>query len=175
MSDKELLTKYKGTRKVYMRSIENCERDTLDIIENFHLGDENQITKLISAKTSLNDKLNKVREFDDRILELLNQDESESELENILVRDDKVNELIVRIERCIFKSTHENVNPPSHISVNSSTSSNNDHLKINLPELVISKFQGDIIDWQGFWDQFNSAIHSNQTISDIKILFFYDI
>ena len=153
MSDAEL-AKFKGTRKVYMRSIDNTERDTLDIIKNFKLGDENQITKLISAKTSLNEKLIKVREFDNHILELLNQEESESELENILVRDDKINELIVKIERCIYKSSHENISTSSSVSANISiyisTNSNNqptDQLKVNLPELVISKFQGDIIEW----------------------------
>ena len=29
------------------------------------------------------------------------------------------------------------------------------------------KFDGDIINFQGFWDQFQSAIHSNNAISDI--------
>ena len=124
MSEKELLTKYKGIRNVYMRSINNCERETLEIIDNFHSGDENQVTKLLSSKASLSDKLIKDREFDDPILQLLNQDDSEAELENILVRDDKIHELIIKIERCIFKSTHGIINPPSTVSINFSTTSN---------------------------------------------------
>ena len=165
MSEKELLSKYKGTRNVYMRSINNCERETLEIIDCFHSGDENQVTKLLSSKASLSDKLIKVWEFDDRILQLLNQDDSEAELENILVRDDKIHELIIKIERCIFESTHESINPPSTVSINSSTTSND--VRVKLPELKISVFQGDITSWQGFWDQFEAAIHSNTSISDI--------
>ena len=165
MSEKELLTKYKGTRNVYMRSINNCERETLEIIGNFHSGDENQVTKLLSSKASLSDKLIKDRELDDPILQLLNQDDSEAELENVLVRDDKIHELIIKIDRCIFKSTHGTINPPSTVSINSSTTRND--VRVKLPELKISVFQGDITSWQGFWDQFEAAIHSNTPISDI--------
>ena len=145
MPEKKLLTKYKGTRNVYMRSINKCERKTLEIIDNFHSGDENQVTKLLCSKASLSDKLIKVREFDDRILQLLNQDDSEVELENILVQDDKIHELIIKIERCIFKSTHGSINPPSTVSINSSTTSND--VRVKLPELKISVFQGDITSW----------------------------
>ena len=67
-----------------MRSINNCERD------------RNQVTKLLSSKASFSDKLIKVRGFDDRILQLLNQDDSEAELENILLRDDKIHDKIHR-------------------------------------------------------------------------------
>ena len=52
MSEKELLTKYKGTRNVYKRSINNCKRETLEIIDNFHSGDESQVTKLLPSKAS---------------------------------------------------------------------------------------------------------------------------
>ena len=81
------------------------------------------------------------------------------ELENILVRDDKIRELIIKIERCIFKSTHESINPPSTVSINSSTTSND--VRVKLSELKISVYQGDITSSQGFWDQFEPAIHSN--------------
>ena len=40
-------------------------------------------------------------------------------------------------------------------------------VKVKLPKLEISKFDGDIINFRGFWDQFNSAIHSNDSINDI--------
>ena len=165
MSEKELLTKYKETRNVYICSINNCKRETLEIIDNFHSEEENQVTKLFSSKASLSNKLIKVQEFNDGILQLLNQDDSEVELENILVRDDKIHELIIKIERCIFKSTHESINPPFTVSINSSTTSND--VRVELPELRISVFQGDITSWQGFWYQFEAAVHSNTSISDI--------
>ena len=35
------------------------------------------------------------------------------------------------------------------------------------PKLEISKFNGNILNWQSFWDQFNLAIHTKTNISDI--------
>ena len=40
-------------------------------------------------------------------------------------------------------------------------------IPIKLPKLEISKFNGKILNWQDFWDQFNSAIHTMTNISDI--------
>ena len=53
-----------------------------------------------------------------------------------------------------------------NVSINSSNESTAS--KIKLTTLQISKFNGDITTWQSFWDQFNSAIHSNDEISDIN-------
>ena len=42
------------------------------------------------------------------------------------------------------------------------------NIKVQLSKLEIVKFDGDIINWQSFWDQFYSAIHSNNRISDVN-------
>jgi hypothetical protein len=36
-----------------------------------------------------------------------------------------------------------------------------------LPKMQLPEFSGDPLAWQGFWDQFQVAIHSNTRISDI--------
>ena len=38
---------------------------------------------------------------------------------------------------------------------------------VKLPKLEIKKFDGTITSWQAFWDQFSTAIHSNNAISKI--------
>ena len=48
--------------------------------------DENHITKLLSIKNSINDKLRKVWELDDTILSILEQKDAEQELETNLSR-----------------------------------------------------------------------------------------
>ena len=40
-------------------------------------------------------------------------------------------------------------------------------VRVKLPKLELSKFDGDIINWQGFWDQFLIAIHENDSLADI--------
>ena len=61
MANNELLARHKGTRNVNIRSISNSEREAVDIISNFQMTDENHITKLLSIKNSVNDKLRKKR------------------------------------------------------------------------------------------------------------------
>ena len=98
-----MLLEEKGNRNVYLRSISNSKQEALDIISNFQMTDENHITKLLSIKNSINDKLRKVRELDDTILSILEQEDAEKELETVLFRNDRIQELIVKIERCMNK------------------------------------------------------------------------
>ena len=39
--------------------------------------------------------------------------------------------------------------------------------KVKLPKLTIKKFNGDLTKWFTFWDSFESAIHSNTTLSNV--------
>ena len=162
----ETLVRLRGAPKIYLRSIKNSERDILEMIENFSIDDENPTIKLTSAKVSLQDRINKVKQQDEEILKILKTEDMENELEQILIREEHFQILIARIERCLSK-------PKIHVDRNSLSSSNssplpvNESVKVKLPKLEISKFNGDVIDRQGYWDQFCSAIHENNSISDI--------
>ena len=89
-----ILLKHKGTRNVYLRNISNSEREVLDIISNFEVTDESHTTKLLSTRNSINDKLREVRELDDTILSILEQEDAEQELETVLSRDDRIQDLL---------------------------------------------------------------------------------
>ena len=66
----ETLVRLRGTQKIYPRSIKSRERDILETIENFSIDDENLTIKLTSAKVSLQDKINKVKQQDEEILKI---------------------------------------------------------------------------------------------------------
>ena len=84
----------KGNLNVYLQSISNGKQEALDIISNFQMTDENHITKLLSIKNSINDKLRKVRELDNTMLSILEQQDVEKELETALSRNDRIQKLI---------------------------------------------------------------------------------
>ena len=135
--------------------------------------DENHIINLLSIKNSINDKLRKLWELDDAILSILEQKNTEQELETNLSRDDRIQELIVKIERCMNKVLKESIEPSRVMSSSSpSLLSHNPEVKVKLPKLEISKFDGDIINFRGFWNQFNSAINSNDSINDIDKFYY---
>ena len=162
----ETLVRLHRARKTYLRSIKNSERDTLEIIESFSKDDENSTIKLTSAKVSLQDRINKDKQQNEEILKILKTEDMENELEEILVREEKSQILITRTEYCLSK-------PKILVDWNSLPSSNssplpvNESVKVKLPKLEISKFHGDVINWQGFWDQFCSAIQENNSVREI--------
>ena len=164
-----LLTRLKGSKRVYLRHMKNMERSILDEIGTFSCENEEQTTKLTGLKNGLLEKIDKVKEIDQKILDILPQEESEKELEDILVLEDLNFELLAKIDRYLKKTPP----PPSlsslDISNQGSTSGTTQiqDVKVKLPKLELSKFDGDIINWQGFWDQFLIAIHENDSLADI--------
>ena len=97
------------------------------------------------------------------------------ELDESLARNDNFHELFVKIDMCLKTLENELLNislnnrPPSSADSetrNFSVASN--PLKIKLPELNISKSDGDVTNWQTFLQQFESAIHLNDTLDNIN-------
>ncbi|XP_053376643.1 uncharacterized protein LOC128547613 [Mercenaria mercenaria] len=37
-----------------------------------------------------------------------------------------------------------------------------------LPKFSLPNFNGNILEWQAFWDSFSSAVHSNQNLTDVQ-------
>ena len=81
------------------------------------------------------------------------------------MREDSNFKIIAKIDRCLSKI------PPAGIlnslSISNTTPSVSQDAKVKLPKLELPNFDGDIINWRGFWDQFQVAIHENKTIAEI--------
>ena len=48
-----------------------------------------------------------------------------------------------------------------------SSSANSKTVRVKLPKLEVRKFSGKLEEWQEFWDSFESAIHSNDSLSNV--------
>ena len=59
-----LLTRLKGSKRVYLRHMKNMERSILDEIGTFPCENEEHITKITGLKNGLLEKINKVKEID---------------------------------------------------------------------------------------------------------------
>ena len=85
-------------------------------------------------------------------------------MDSIITRDDKLRLILTKLEQNFKK-----VNIGSS-SVHSSSISNGheqNDVKVRFPKLTIKKFNGVTGNWPSFWDQYDSAIHQKQNISDI--------
>ena len=96
---------------------------------------------------------------------MLEQKDAEIELNNTLVCNDQILRLIASTKEASNKNGN---NGASLISNSSSTSNKNVDKDIcKLPILVIKELDGSVLNWQTFWDQFESTIHSKKNISNI--------
>ena len=64
----------------------------------------------------------------------------------------------------------------AHINTNASNNNGQSAPQIStsstqfskLPKLTLPTFDGDILQWQSFWDYFESSIHSNGNLTDVQ-------
>ena len=162
------LQRLRRTRKVYLRAANNTERQITDIADSLDPSNETLVIQLTALKNSYQEKFNKIKELDNEIINLLKPEESEKELEEIIPREDNFLLIFAKLDRALSKV------PPiesfSTLSVKEHTNEGRNSskpVKVKLPELVIKKFNGNILEWQSFWGQFSSAIHQKDYISDI--------
>ena len=86
----EALGSHRETRQVYIRHVSNAERKILNILQNFEPENEESVTVLESLRDGLTDKLIKIKAIDDSILALLDQKDSEKELDDIVTLNNKL-------------------------------------------------------------------------------------
>ena len=161
----EALTRLRGTRAVYLRHTNNLERSILDKIVTFSCENEDQISELQGLRSGFSEKPEKIKELDEKLLELLPQKDSESEIEVIVMRENSNFKIIAKIDRCLSEIPLAGI--LNSLSISNRTPSVSQDAKVKLPKLELSKLDGDIINWKGFWDQFQVAIHENETIAEI--------
>ena len=95
---------------------------------------------------------------------MLKTEEYENELDEIVTRDDKSIQILTKVEHVLHKikiKESKNIPPVQKLTLQ-------DNEAKDIPvKLEISKFNGNILNWQGFCDEFNSAIHTKTNILDI--------
>ena len=111
--------------------------------------------------------------LDEDILNLLQQDEMETELEEILKRDDDLETLrvrvTVRVERLLEKEKRGRKSPsPVSNRVGTSVQSVVEDKRVKLPRLEIHKFDGNVLNWSTFWDRFTSSIDDATGINEVE-------
>ena len=75
-----LLTRLNGIKRFYLRHMKNMDRNILDEIGTFSCENEEQIIKLTGLKNVILEKIDKVKEIDQKVLDILPQEDSEEEL-----------------------------------------------------------------------------------------------
>ena len=113
--------------------------------------------RIIAIRDTLQQKLNKVNELNNEILDLIDED-------NIAEEDEKATTFQIFANqnlRAINKFISDKEETISTVSSNSSR-------LIRLPKLNLKPFDGQPENWHEFWDTFTHAVHENESISDVQ-------
>ena len=70
---------------------------------------------------------------------------------------------LVNSENESQEHAQESIRTMPHTSVSVSSS-----IYHRLPKLELPVFEGDVLEWQLFWDSYESAVHTNQSLSDVQ-------
>ena len=139
------------------------------------------LEKLHQWKLSLNEKLVKLRTFNDEVLASIEDDAIAEEIEQADMFSERLQQSICHVEQLI--STHRNT-PPTHGNSPTTTTTGTgaaseprpEHRvtpatdagsRVKLPKLVLKTFNGDLTKWEAFWSTFESSIHLNPSLSAV--------
>ena len=80
-----------------------------------------------------------------------------------LEEEDDLIILLAKLERLQFECSHK-------VKKLLSTGSAVDGKGVKLPKLDVPTFDGDILNWRQFWEQFSVSVHDRRTLSDAEKL-----
>ncbi|CAB4040850.1 PREDICTED: uncharacterized protein LOC107340613, partial [Paramuricea clavata] len=139
------------------------------VIQNYDSSNESRLRQL---KISLEERLKKLKSLDEEILEVIEDSEITSEIEESGEFTKNIYGAIVEIDSVLSKSklhqqlenNGDNLNGEAE-SLSQSNGSKNKHAK--LPKLVLNTFYGEPTQWLSFWNCFESAVNKNDELSKV--------
>jgi hypothetical protein len=153
----------------------------VDYQENFNSSDEREsyLKQLKLQFSILVEKRNTFQRRYDMLLSADSDDDAEKQ-KNV---DDQIEQdalfLIEVNERIVRTSTHINdleIQAKGEKKITDQITngdaanrmiSTNNKVTVKLPKLTLTKFDGNVLLWQEFWDSFESSVHNNQSLSNV--------
>ncbi len=174
----EVLKKQKKIRGGHRGHVKKLLTQVEELISNFEPSLQDQLSQ---RKILLREKLDTLKNLDNKILELIDDKDGDDAIVNEVTEASKITDGItwamVRIDSTL-KSLQVNFPPISTSSAltgsphagilsNGATTASNVEVHAKLPKLQMKKSSGRPTEWQAFIDCFDSAIHSNPKLGDI--------
>ncbi|XP_065682124.1 uncharacterized protein LOC136095424 [Hydra vulgaris] len=117
--------------------------------------------RLNSCSENLSLKLNLIQTLDNEILTMIDDEDAiDTEINESSQFLDEIQLLITRAQNFLKALNKSEVASKSIIT---SCQSN-----VNLPKITLEKFDGTILNWRRFWEQFKTTIGDNNTLNDVE-------
>ena len=129
------------------------------------------VTTLKAYKLNYEEQIKKINEVDVEIANLCtNQEELEAEMESTLLANDIFFCTLSKINEQLAKATETEDKRNTVVSHEVSPASTRvlaAEQKVKLPKIELKTFDGNILNWQQFWDQFESSVHTQRGLSRV--------
>ena len=116
MSDKEELSKLRGSHKVYRRRMESLETEIQALLRRFDIQNQEHRDELRAYKTKYQSKIEEIKTVDSKVLNFLSQ------LTENLIREDAFIDVMTKIDDVLTKIYNLETNNSEHSSVRQTTS-----------------------------------------------------
>ena len=121
--------------------------------------DNNEDVKLKQLQTSLISKSAQLEQLDEAIQEIISEDDLTDEIQKSIEYNVKIREALQKIE-----SYFQNEN-----AVKKAQNTSISQASVKLPKLELPKFTGNKIEFQAFWDMFETAVLNNAALSKVQM------
>ena len=130
--------------------------------------------KVIANREMLSTKIQLIKSYDEQILDSI---DTEADMEREIFQSSKfeksVSEFIISINMWLKSHANEAMSDGTvpYPVQNSNLQNSNISVRPRLPRQEIPPFSGDPLQFQSFWDTFDSSIHSNTSLAPINRFF----
>ncbi len=127
---------------------------------------EMNLTRLRSLRSNYEAQIAKIAKASEEVQNLLTEEQEITEdMENSLLECDLHFDVLAKIEACLEGAAKKDVKVPLSTPTKSTSSSSS--VRVKVPKIDMPTFDGDILKWQTFWDQFESCVHNQSDMSEI--------
>jgi hypothetical protein len=157
-------------RKYLQRLDEAKSKNNMVQFDTIFKSLENKVTLL----TSINEEILSKTDVADLHEEVVTTDEYSLDFELLMgdLRDFKESSAQCPIpppaDSLILPATHSSIVEVSSIPFTTNTSSSISSQLHKLPKLELPHFDDDILTWQTFWDSYETSVHQNPNLTDVK-------
>ena len=120
--------------------------------------------KLRQYEINLKEKLDTLLKLDDEIFELSEDKDIDAEIQQSEDYKSRIYEALIGIS-CNLKRNIEVVDKPVE---GPSAVPKEKSATVKLSKLVIKKFTGNPLEWQAFWDSFESSVHKQKALVNVE-------
>ena len=155
---------------VFLRHIQALAGNIDSFITDIDISSKQNFTQLSAHIQKYESKTKQFKNIDSKILRISPLNEKEKELSDSLIRDDGSIEFMTKLKVLLKdmefaqkpeRNFHRELNPTSE-NENRKTK-----LQVKLPKLELKPFDRSVLNWQSFWDRFDSSVHKNTNLNDV--------